>query len=182
MTILDPQQLQTFVSALQLSIRTKIKFISEDKNCLKIHFDSPPSSLDENFRKFSIMLNGDWLDNGTCYAIHSAQTIDWSKITLFLLLTRLDEKNIIRLVQIDKSFRDIATEKLGLSGPNIENAKDCAKIIFQEMEKQEMTNRALAESTGLTQVTISNFKAGKDIKLSNLIKIINVLGLDMKIS
>lgn len=181
MTILDTNQLHTFVSALQLSISTRVESISEDNNDLKIQFNSPPLPNDKNFKRFLNLLKGDWTKNGTCYVIHSANEIDWTKITLLLLLTRLDEKNIVKLIQIDKSFRNIAVEKLGISSPNVEDIKNCAEIIFKKMKEKEMTNRELAESTGLTQVTISNFKAGKDIRLSNLIKIIQALGLDLRI-
>lgn len=177
----NSDQWYTFISALQLSIKTKIKFIDEDNNDLKIHFDKPPPADDKNFNRFTELLKGDWIDDDKCYVIHSANKIDWQKMTLFLLLTRLDEKNIIKLVQIDKSFRDIAIEKLGISSANVENIKHCSEIIFKKMKEKGITYRQLAESTGLTQVTISNFKSGKDIKLSNLIKIIQVLELDLKI-
>lgn len=44
-----------------------------------------------------------------------------------------------------------------------------------------MTIRELAEKTGLSMVAISNFRSGKDIRLSNFIKIAEALGLRLKL-
>lgn len=44
-----------------------------------------------------------------------------------------------------------------------------------------MTIRMLAEATGLTQVAISNFKAGGDIRVSNLIRIARALRMRLMV-
>lgn len=183
MTILNSHQAYVFVSALQLSITTKIKLVSpEDNNVLKIYFDSRPLPDDKNLAIFLKLLKGDWRGDGTCFVVHAADEIDWEQLILFLLLTRLDEKNIIKLAQTDKSVRNIA-EMLGykFASRGVESVKECSKIIFDRIKEKKMTIRELAELTGLTQVSIGNFKSGKDIKLSNLIKIMRALNMDLKI-
>lgn len=59
--------------------------------------------------------------------------------------------------------------------------KSSVRAIFQRIEQQHMTLREVAEKSGLSQVSISNFKAGRDIKLSSLLKILKVVGIKLRL-
>lgn len=176
------QELKEFINALQLSIKTKINDIRIVDEEGEMVFDSRPSRSDTNLHNFLQLFDGEWKENAKCFVFYGASKFNWPKLTLFLLLTRMDEGNISKLIELDESAREIA-EKIGLklSHANIESVKKCSQVIFQKMENQNMTIRELAEKTGLTQVSISNFKAGNDIRLSNFIKIVGAVGMNLKI-
>lgn len=58
-----------------------------------------------------------------------------------------------------------------------EPVNNISALIFNIVRDKKMTLRQVSDKTGLTQAAISNFKAGSDIRLSNLIKIANALDL-----
>lgn len=182
MTSLTSHELDEFANALQLSITTKIIGVASKDGGVEISFESRPRPADKNLRNVLKLFKGKWTSDGMIFVIHEAEKITWPQITLFLLLTRMNEKNIAKLVQMDESARKTA-EKLGFKCPSagVESVKKCSEIIFEKMRKKKMTIRELSELTGFTQVSICNFKAGKDIKLSNLIKIIMALGAKLRV-
>lgn len=176
-------ELKEFANALQLSIKTKIVGVTEDDGNVAITFDHLILPDDENFVTFTKWIKSEQGGDPKVYIIRDADKINWPQLTLFLLLTRLNDKNISSLAENNQLAKEII-ERLGMEfhSTNINSIEECSKIIFNKLKEKGMTNRELAESTDLTQVTVGNFKAGKDIKLSNLIKIIQALGLDMKIA
>ena len=176
------QELKEFANALQLSIKTKIINVLTEKNSVIIKLDTQPQPDDLHFHNLTRLFQGSWRNEQKEYIIHNADKVDWPKITLFLLLTRMNEDNILKLVKIDPTVEEIGRQ-LGYkcSGANVDSVKACSRRIFKIMEKKKMTIRELSEKTGLSQVSISNFKAGKDVRLSNLLKIISALGIRLKI-
>lgn len=175
------QELEEFANALQLSIKTKISGVDLENGSLNIKFESAILPDDTNFFRFLKIFEGEWKPGQKNYAIRNADKFNWPQITLFLLLTRMNEENILKLAEIDPSMGEIS-KKLGLktSGTNIGSVKKCSELVFEKLEDKKMTIRELAERTGLTNVTISNFKAGGDIRLSNLLKIIGAVGLKLR--
>lgn len=175
------QELKEFGNALQLSIQSKINGITIKGDDVVIDFAFPPPADDVNLYIF-FQLFGHLSENKKNYIISTTDKINWPKITLFLLLTRMDEDNIRKLAELDEFAKELAQKMgLGSSDTTIDSVKNCSQIIFKKMEEKNMTIREMAERTGLTTVSISNFKNGKDIRLSNLIKIIKVLGVYLKI-
>lgn len=176
------EQLDELANALQLSIETKISRISQDGDSLKIEFDAEPRREDRKLFSFLGLVEGDWDGGSRAFIVRNAGSLKLPKIILFLLLTRMDEENIHKIAELDESAREIA-EKLGVrsSGSMIDSVEKCSKAIFERMQKRKMTIKELAEATGLTQVTISNFKSGRDVKLSNLLKIARALGMNFRL-
>lgn len=173
-------ELGEFANALQLCIKTEIKDVAISGDALVIELDEPGD--DENLRRFTSLVDAQWEEGRTRCLVRAIDVIDWPRLTLFLLLTRLEDKNIPKFAQLDPSAREFA-EKLGF-GPAVEHldsVRECSRSVFAKMKKRGMTIRELAEATGLTQVSISNFKAGKDIKLSNFVKIVRALDVNLKL-
>lgn len=176
------QELKEFVNALQLSIKTKITAIkSSDANeDVILVFDSQAKTSDNSLHIFLRCFEGDWVKDKKSFIIHNSSKLSWPKLTLFLLLTRLNEDNIVKLAELDASAKEIA-EKIGLKShdANIDSIKKCSQIAFSKMASSKITIRELAGRTGITQVTISNFRAGRDVRLSNVIKIFAALGIKL---
>lgn len=62
------------------------------------------------------------------------------------------------------------------------NQEEITKYIIETREKKGMTREQLSKSTGLTYNFIRMFEKGGNISLSNLLKIIKSLDLDISIS
>ncbi|MBU4484832.1 helix-turn-helix transcriptional regulator, partial [bacterium] len=177
------EMLDTFINALQLSIKTKIIGTTMDKDdAVTINFEKP-SSGDSNLKIFlKIFDDGKWFNKETSFLIPNASKINWQVLETFLQITRMNRNNILKWAETNEAAMDVATRigfkcaQVGVIGP-----AQAAKIVFDKVKERGLTIREIAEKTGLTQVSISNFKSGGDIKFSNLIKITNVLGFRIKI-
>lgn len=182
MSVPTEQMLKEFGNSLQLSIKTKIVGARYDKGDVVIKFDSRPKPDDANLHKFLKTFEGKWVSKQKEARIPNANDVNWPKVTLFLLLTRMNAENIRKLSEDNPDFADIAA-KTGVRScdKNINSLKSCSQRIFEKVKEKRMTIRGLSETTGLSQVSIQNFKVGNDIKLSNLLKIIKALGLGLKI-
>lgn len=182
MKIISEHNFDEFANALQLSIKSKIDKVVFKDNGVLIYFDSRPARNDEKLYGFLDLFSATWDQKERCFAVEHAGDINWSQVTLFLLLTRMDVTNISKLTQIDKLMADVA-RRLGLkiSRSGVDSVGGCSEAVFKLLKEKKMTIRELAEATGLTQVSISNFKSGKDIRLSNFLKIVKALGLNLKI-
>jgi transcriptional regulator with XRE-family HTH domain len=179
-----PQQhvLVAFANALQLSINTRIGGISAKEDTVEMRFHPNKEAGDLRLEKFSKIFGGVWQNQLKEYVINAPEKIDWAGWTLFLLLTRMEEDNILKLADADEFAADIAV-RLGLKARDLSlsNLSEVASIVSSAMEKRKMTIRELAEASGLTQVSIGNFKSGKDMRLSSLLKILKALGLSLRI-
>lgn len=183
-TPIDRDTVNDFVNALQLSIRNKIIKIELEKAGLVLWFPNPLLD-DPNLTYVEKLIPGQWSvpkkPNHNCYFIHDHSLIQDAALINFLRLTRLNEENMKKIAELDPKYRPF-TDKLGLKiASQITDLQSAAQLVFSIVEKQNMTLRQLSEATGLTQVSISNFKAGKDIMLSNFVKMIKALGLSIKI-
>lgn len=175
------QELKEFSSALQLCIKTKVNAVTGGDGEVIITFDSQPKLDDLQLHKFLKLFDCHWKEDLKTVVVKNENEINWPQLTLFLFLTRMDEGNISKLAEIDESAGEIAGKlRLKPHDATIESVKMCSKVIFDNMKDKKMTIRELAERTGLTQVSISNFKAGKDIRLSNLMKIVRALRMHVR--
>lgn len=184
MTEPSKSELDTFVNALQLCFQSPIKSINVADGQTILCFSGTVTE-EKPLSAFEKLVNGQWFVNRAkkkeSYLIHdNAQLTDPTLIN-FLYLTRLNEANMIALAQINPLYNPLI-EKIGLQTSKIlSRVEDISTTIFAKVEEQKKTLRQIAESTGLTQVSISNFKAGKDIRLSSLLKMAKALQLKIKI-
>ncbi len=175
-----------FVNAVQLCISSRVSGVIWDssKETLSIGFESAEEK-DEKLAKIKRLLP---LEEG--YELGFKIKLDFfksdvcKKLTTFLLLTRLEDRNIQKLAELDAGYATFLS-KLGLKEKrvsHINNLKDAALFIFKFVENRQLTLRELSHKTGLTQAALSNFKSGKsDIRLSSFLKITSALGLSLKV-
>lgn len=170
------QELAEFLNALQLSIKTKLVGIRKDGKGIVIAIEKV-SADDAKLFNFLKLFEKGWNDSRTEITIQKIHDLSWSKITLFLLLTRMDEENISKLAELDPTAAEIS-RRLGMEPvkQGIESLSDITRVLLKKLEEKKMTMRVLAEKTNLTQVSISRFKSGKDFKVSNLLNIAKALG------
>ncbi|HBF13058.1 MAG TPA: hypothetical protein DDW49_06690 [Deltaproteobacteria bacterium] len=175
-----------FLNALQLSIDTPIANIKTRPSLLgnkkyTITFEKNPRQ-DIRWIFFEKLIPGSFENNTYSFNFTDGETLE--DLTDFLMLTRLQEPLIKKIVELDNRFKPYG-QKLGLNltfdKSNITDIRLASEIIFSEMAKKNKTIRELAHLTQLSMVSISNFKAGKDIRLSNFLKIAKALGLIIKI-
>lgn len=177
-------ELDTFVNALQLCLKSRLKTIGmEDEQPVLWFFDNVTE--EKPLQAFEKLVEGEWFINRTktkdCYLIHDKNQLTDSVLINFLYLTRLKEANMLALAEINPIYKPLI-EKIGLkTSKNLNRLEDISEKIFSRIEEQKKTLREMAEATGLTQVSISNFKAGKDIRLSSLLKMTKALQLKIKI-
>jgi len=177
------EMLDAFANALQLSIKTKIiEIVPTTDDEILISFDKKPSD-DPNLFKFLSVFDGGWSDNSRTYKISNTSQADWPALKLFLQVTRMNDGNISKWIETNEAALKIAA-KMGIQPDqkNPKNVQHVARIVFQKVKKEGITLRKLAAMTGLTQSALCNFKAGGDIKISNLVKIANALKLKLKIT
>lgn len=179
-------RIDEFVNAMQLCIQSVISSVVWDssKNTIAIGF-SPVEKKDEKLVKIKRLLPlEDEYEFGFKIKLDYFKSDTYKKLTTFLLLTRMEEKNIQKLAEIDSSYAPFLS-KLGLKEEvifNINNLKDASAFVFKLVENRKLTLRELSQKTGLTQVALSNFKLGKsDMRLSSFLKITSALGLKLKL-
>lgn len=176
-------EMQEFLNALQLSINSEVDNLDLGEPGFTLHFKQITPN-DANLELFQKLVPGSWNNTHNVYAIENSDDI--SSLTIqFLLLTRLNKKNILKLAELDDKYKTLAQKIYGTSvelSDTVESIESASKIIFDEVQRQKLTIRQLAEKTGLSAMAISNFKAGKDIRLSTLIKICQTLGLKISIN
>lgn len=175
-----------FQSALQLSIDSKIDTVFKNPEVYSLSFQKRPRS-DERWAYFEKLTEGEWKEVNKVYLYQFPQSaIKLEDLTQFLFLSRLEKENMLKLASLDLRYKKYVIKIFGIvegvSNASIfANPEQIIAFIFSEIEKRKMTIRELAQRTGLSMVSISNFKAGKDIRLSNFLKILSVLGIKMKL-
>jgi DNA-binding Xre family transcriptional regulator len=175
-------ELNEFVNALQLSIDTKIVGFRHAPDASLIIEFAEDASKDRNLKKFANMIDGFFQQSSRVLRIPNASAVDWQKLTSFLYVTRLTKSNVETISRMGPRYVFLV-EKDAAVQPSftINNIRDAADRLFSIVDERKMTMRTLAEKTGLTQTSLGKFKAGGDIRLSNLIKIANALGVRLKI-
>ncbi len=177
---MDQHYIDAFANALQLSIESPIHKITPSiGDNIAIIFDQAPT--DTEWKYFSRIVPGDWNAATKTYTI-SRKSISSSLIT-FLLLARLQPQPMKKLAELDPQYAPFITA-LGLrataDGAVIRSLQDAVRAIFQRIEQQHLTLREVAERADLTQVSLSKFKAGNDIRLSSLLKIAKAVGITIR--
>ena len=174
---------QSFLNALQLSIPNRIidsvNKLSH-KPILLFHFAQDIKN-DGNIKKFFGLLapNIKWLN---------ANTLEWSDatdeniqtITELLILTRLNDENLKKISELNSKFEP------WVSKLNLTSQKDLIKnnlndLVFSHMQKKRISQDGLAKSADLSLVSLYKFKKGGDIRLSNFLKILDALDLEIQI-
>lgn len=190
--LITPNELvDELINALQISIDSEIidpEVIDYDYipgHSLSVHFKSPVSKLkkDDSLQRFVEMTGATWDDDGTLFIPKTSDEASIALLKDFLLLTRLKPENIKALLRMDSRFHRLAltVQNAGNDVMDCRTVSQYAQLVFERLKSGSLTIRELAEKTGLSMVAISNFKAGRDIRLSNFIKIANALGLKLKL-
>lgn len=178
-------ELNSFMNALQLCVKSPISgFSMPDSKRILVTFDHVEKN-DSNLKAFEKIIRGHWNPDGDTYEIPRPENDAMADLTQFLLLTRMSPKNMAKLTELDTRFKKFADALEKSDAPNeavdIRSLAQASGIIFDEVRQKNMTLRKLSELSGLTQVALSNFKSGTDIRLSNFIKLADVLGLKITI-
>ncbi len=185
-------ELDLFVNALQLCIKSRIIHCGmenvEPPPLIHIQFEKKPSD-DEAWEFFERLTEGTWeiFKKTALYSFDKVSEIVSPLVINFLFITRLQRANIEKFAEIDPQYKSITKKIMGesiqenLEMQKIENLGQAVSVIMNRLSQKHMTIRELAESSRLSMVSISNFKSGKDIRLSNFIRIAAALGLKLKI-
>lgn len=167
--------MNALLNALQLCIASPVLGYSLENNAIAF---STLVDGDTGLEKFKKLIPGR-MEHST-YHVEDISTVDIFLLTSFLMLTRLQDAQIISLAGQDNRYRPYANVlKLLPDGGEtvITTIADAKDAIFKTIEQKKWPLKKVAELTGLTQVTLSNFKAGGDIRLSNLLKIAKAVGV-----
>ncbi len=172
-----------FRNSLQLSLNTEILDGSkisgtEDNTTINLLF-SEENPKDPKLETFLKIL-------GKSIRKTSPKTFSWQNtnlrevelITELLMLSRLDQNNLNKLAEIDPRFAPWVQGKFKTqSTPNIQI--NPTKIIFDQLEKKQMPQSDFAKKTEISLVSLYKFKNGGDIRLSNFLKMLEALNLEM---
>lgn len=188
MTDATDDQIDGLMNALQLCCNSQImgwhKPSHKNVNNAFVITFAPKASNDAGLKKFDLLVQGQWgasqhhrIEN---YAIQNLNQMEVGQLTNFLLLTRLQDEQVASLATQDARFRPFA-EALGLipktTAAPIVALSDIRDIIFKTIDQKGLSLKTVAELTGISQVSLSNFKAGNDIRISTLLKIARALGI-----
>ena len=179
MVSISSEQKVAFLNALQLSIASSIKEITYNENLINIYFDAI-SKKDLGlacFKKIIHVLR----ETSHSISIEKLNSEKLELLTSFLLLSRLKEENVKKLIKKDVRyhlFLDVVdfNEK---GEVEIQSIQESSNYIFQIVAKRKMILRELSESTGLTAMTLNNFKLGKNIRLDNFLKLTRALNIQV---
>ncbi len=125
-------KIDKFVNAMQLCIRSVIKIWRESENLIDIGFDSIEAG-DERLKKIKRLLPLE-KEYPLGFKIKSDyfQSEDCKKLTTFLLLTRLEERNIRKLAELDSGYASFL-DKLGLKEErvsHIHHLEEAVALVF----------------------------------------------------
>lgn len=173
--------LNQFINALQLCIKSEISsFAKNDSESFTITFDSIAKN-DEGLNIFEKLVPGSWQQDA--YTM-SGTPIDFELLTQFLLLTRLKADNMQKLAELDSRYQPYVDQVFGKKhhplSEEIQKIDQASLLIFEKVKQKNLTMRQLSELTGLTPMTLNNFKSGKDIRFSNFIKLCKAVGVKIK--
>lgn len=189
-----PQEFSTdetnlLLNAIQLGIKSTVKSLRLEtiqNNVVVSLMFKIVERPDVELELLTTLLPGQWLKSK--YVFHWPRDVSISELTQFLMLTRLDQKNMLKLAEIDPRFVKY-TNKLNLKNtlppatPHpIHSIEQAAQTISKTLKEQNGTLRSLAEQCDLTQVALSRFKSGGDIRLSNFLKLAEALNLEVTLT
>lgn len=182
---LDSEGLRFLINALQLCIKTPIAgFFASGTDILHLKFSTAPHD-DKGFEYFQKLVTGKWNEKELSFEVKNLKELLSSPLLNFLMLSRLQKENMRTLARIDAQYRPLAKKIIDdyqdKPDERIQDIKQASQVVFSHVAQQKMTLRELAAKSDLTQAALSNFKAGNDIRLSSLVKILKALGLNLMI-
>lgn len=180
MDIPSQDEWNAFLNALQLCIASPIDGSSSAGTTSPLIKILAVVDGDVGLKKFEKLVPGHWERGGYC--VEDISKMDISLLTSFLMLTRLQDTQIMSLAEQDGRYRQYANAlKLTSHGgkTGITTISDARDAIFKAIDQKKISLKKISELTGLTSVSLSNFKAGGDIRLSNLLKIAKALGVKL---
>lgn len=181
-----------FHNALQLSVDTPIPHtgtILSNPPILSLSFQrqKPTPTNDERWHFFEIISEGTWKEAAHQTFLYQIpiETLNLEELTQFLIITRLKKENMLKIAELQPEYKKYVEKVFGQKKPEtksqISSLEEAKKIIFNQITKKDMTLLNLAHQTGLSLVSLNNFKSGKDIRLSNFLKIAQALGVGVKL-
>ncbi|MBI4411137.1 MAG: helix-turn-helix transcriptional regulator [Deltaproteobacteria bacterium] len=192
------EEIEQFINALQLSIKSRVARWKIAEPYLLIDFDRAPT--DDKLEVFlSLVCNelgyvGERTEYRKTKFVNSENNVALllkeitPLLTQFLLSSRLEKKNMEKLAEIDPQCRVFVQRSgLGLAESPVlqetvvQNTSDASRMVFAKCREMSMTLRTLSEKTGLSAMTLNKFKKGGDIRLSNLVKLCGAVGLTLKV-
>ncbi len=179
----NKDQINAFVSALQLCIKGEVvvsrhSINNQPPRKLTITFPSE-KSIDEGVKFFTKIIEGKWLNEEQYEILNSGPALSQEFIN-FLLVTRLVKENMLKIAEIDPTYEKYVQKlsfKKTSSGISLNNLAQAKTVIFDYMKENKVTFNELAKKSGLTAMTLNNFRAGADMRLSSFLKITQALGL-----
>ncbi|QQR79839.1 MAG: hypothetical protein IPJ69_10910 [Deltaproteobacteria bacterium] len=164
-----------FHNALQLSIDTPIPntgTILSNPEILSLSFQGQKPIKDERWQFFEKISEGKWKEAAHQVFLYQIPigSLDLEELTQFLIITRLKKDNMLKIAELHPEYKKyvekiFGSQKLTLK-PDISNLEQAKRIVFDQISKKNVTLLSLAHQTGLSLVSLSNFKSGKDIRLS----------------
>lgn len=184
--MITAEALNALGNALQLSIKSTVQRITHTADRALVIQLERLAPRDRGWHDVCALLPGLWDATALTWTVATPNVAEISRLTTFMLLTRLQYPQMQKLAELDPVYgpyfgvvgAPAPARRLSTNLP-IHTISDAARTIFQHIARQKLTLRAVAEQSGLTQVSISKFKAGGDIKLSSLLKIIQAVGLKL---
>ncbi|OGQ22027.1 MAG: hypothetical protein A3I05_01265 [Deltaproteobacteria bacterium RIFCSPLOWO2_02_FULL_44_10] len=181
----DKERLNLFMNTVQLCIQTPIDdWKMQDPNTLLLFFRTAPKR-DKGLDFVTKLVDGTWNEKRNILTFNNFKNISWAQLMNFLMLSRLNEENMKALAKMDAQYRPFVRKLFGGEERNtdepLETPEQVSRFIFSCVEKQNMTLRKLADKSDLSQVSLSKFKTGNDIRLSSLLRILKALGLKITI-
>lgn len=184
--MITAEALDALGNALQLSIKSKIQHITQTAGQALVIQLERLAPRDRGWNDFCRLLPGRWDAKALTWTVAAPNAADISRLITFMLLTRLQYPQMQKLAELDSVYgpyfavlgAHALVRRLSTHLP-IDTVPAAVTAIFQHIAQQRLTLRVVAEKSGLTQVSISKFKAGGDIKLSSLLKIIQAVGLKL---
>lgn len=171
-----------FLNALQLSLSSPIlaEVQKHPRSPILIFHFAQNINTDKNIQKFLDLLkpNLKWLDKNTL-EWNDASEENLQTLTEILILTRLNDQNLIKLAGMNAKFEPWI-KKLNLADPENKNL-NLHNFIFSQMQKKQISQSQIAKNADLSLVSLYKFKKGGDIRLSNFIKILDALNLEIQI-
>jgi len=176
--------LEAFVNALQLSIKTKVLDWAIDRHSGECYVHLEKTKTKDEYLALVCKLSFvKWDKKKNLLKINFEHEEALSSLTSFLLLSRLQIKNIQSLAEGNVVYQQFA-QQMGLlshkhAKTEVQNVQQIMDYFFFVMSEKDTTFRELSEKTGLSQMAIHNAKAGGDVRLSSFLKLAKAL--DVKI-
>lgn len=181
MITITKESTDEFLNALQLSVDCKIKSGRSENKQIYVMFEENAQN-DRHCQFFQNLTHGEWSKDGKTLKFSITDTHSLKMLWTLLMMTRLEEENMRGLAKIDKDFawlNNLLDSKPNAKTTVIHNVKRASEFIFGEIQDKKMTLREFSELTGLTQVTLSRFKQGQDVRLSNFLQMTKALGIEI---